>query len=251
MATNESFRLPVFQTVWDAALVLWQRRAALLRIMWLPVAAYTILEVGNIYAPGAFSWLCWALQLLPFVWFAVSVHRLVLAGPEAVNRDWSSRENRFAWLVIGVYLTVGIVSIGIGVSAAVMSGFGSLFESELASLVTAYIILAPGMYVFARFALVFPAVALDKPADMNWAWQNSKGNGLRLTIITVIPLLVWLPTDFLVALTESELAGFVWTFLGFVVTAYEVALLSISYRAFEAASPTDWARVDRAAEEPA
>lgn len=244
------YRLPVFETAHNAVLVLWQRRAALLRITWLPAAAYTILEVGNIYAPGALSWLCWALQLLPFVWFAVGVHRLVLTGPEDVSRTWSSRETRFAWLVIGVYLVVGIASVTLALGAAVL-GVSAVGDGAVVQLVFVYLLLAPGMYLFARLALVFPAVALDTPADVNWAWDTSKGNGWRLTVVTALPLLAWLPMGNLLAWVGSELVVFIWTFVGFVVTAYEVALLSVSYRAFEAATPTDWARGSGAVEEPA
>jgi hypothetical protein len=107
------------------------------------------------------------LAVLPWTFFGVTWHRLILSGePVSVSVEWSSRHTRFALFLLvwrAPYHLVSVPEQG--------SDFADLF---LFSFLIAMIVLS---YVQARFALFLPAAAIAQPISPRDAWSRSKGYG--------------------------------------------------------------------------
>lgn len=230
----EAQPLPILSTVGDALALIWRRRAQVLRLMWPPALGSTALTAAGLHASRPWGWLPALLQMLLYVWFAVGIHRLILLGTPPGPWRWSRRETRFALLAVGVYLGVGLVV------AALVSGATLVVPlvPEAAALAVvpwlSYLGVLPGAYLFARVALAFPAVALDHPVGLDRVWAASAGNGWRLTLLLIaIPSVAWGAANGLIDMAGSRLLSLAWVFLGFLLSAVEIALLSLSYRALQ------------------
>ncbi len=90
--------------------------------------------------------------------------------------------------------------------------------------------ITPYLYFFSRWSLVLPATAIDETFDMSLSWSLSKGNGIRLMfLLGLIPVI----TNQLLELTlnyDSILFKIFLVIIGVVISVFEIAILSLSYR---------------------
>jgi hypothetical protein len=175
------------------------------------------------------------LAVLPWTFFGVTWHRLILSGePASVSVEWSSRHTRFALFLLVWRAPYHIVSV---------PEQGSDFADLLLSFfIIAMIVLS---YVQARFALFLPAAAIAQPISPRDAWSRSKGYGgaifwagvlsVLFGLVLSIPLVaatVFLPQHSPVA-SELTLVT-VKCVVQLVTEALAVGALSFAYRAIHA-----------------
>ena len=89
----------------------------------------------------------------------------------------------------------------------------------------------PALFLSARICLVFPATAVGRKVDLQWAWNLSASNGWRLVL--VVDLLPWLIAQILGVLSRRNASMYetvILTLIGLIFSAVEVAALSLSYR---------------------
>lgn len=173
--------------------------------------------------------------VMMFIHFIVTCHRLILLGDESVARfgplKWTWRETRFVGWFVAIVACIILISIPAGfLLSLVLLPFGE-FSAYLDESWASNLLLAPFLYVMARWSLVIPATAVDKRPDLRWAWRCSHGNGWRLAL--VVWLLPWITSsahELLVreqsTLIEDAISFALWLVL-FVI---EIAALSLSYR---------------------
>lgn len=122
-------------------------------------------------------------HLMVYTWIALITHRITLLGVDSVPEwgisGWSPREMRYFVTMLAVL----IVSFMIFVPGALLQPVGPVIAMLI-------IVLVAG-----RLSLMFPAIALDKPANFHSAWMASRGHTRLLVIIAVIlPLMVSAPS---------------------------------------------------------
>lgn len=227
--------------VHEALLVPWRRRNEFAWALAVPLALLAGLSLAWYFADQLLRQLsgwwpfflyCGAFALF-FTLFAVTCHRLVLLPSQRVrgiqSPRWSARESRFLFWVVTLWiLYVAVWWLGLLVAGNVWPRDGNL-QGWFG--VVEFVASLPALYVVARLSLVFPATAIDRYADLKWAWRTSRGNGWRLVVvITVMPWLV----SHLVGLlyreqaTAAEIVAL--TVLGTALFALEIAALSVAYR---------------------
>ena len=104
------------------------------------------------------------------------------------------------------------------------------------------VVIFPFYYIFGRWVLVFPAIAIDQEPELGWSWKQTKGNSWRMFILVgFLPLTVghfWYLLPF-IGLSEFPVVDF---FLGsfalFLFTPVEVAVISIAFRELTNWTPT-------------
>lgn len=191
-----------------------------------------------------------------FCMYAVSWHRLYLVpGEDASARGtyrWGGRQWRFLLgyikvflIVIPIFIVLAVILGGIGgvVGAAAAGGGGAtLFVSVLVAQALSWLIVG---WFYARFSMLFPAMAADAGLKVREAWRLSKGNGWRLLWIIVfvalpIAIVTW-PVNFgisvvlmdsgvISSLTANLLTALIGQFFAFIGIAVGVSALSISYK---------------------
>lgn len=231
--------LPIGKILMGAFLVPWWNRKAFARALAIPLMLMVAYSISWYYAyeqlPLFARWLAYMIYVAFFVLFAVTCHRLVLLDPIAVARRaeprWTWRESRFfAWVLVfwALYMIVTlsfVMTIGTVVVNIVREG--DFFRwVEYAAKVGAY-------YVFARICPVFPATAVDRKANLRWAWHQTRGNGWRLFV--VVGVLPWLLTFLFDAVYEfrdnpTPPEILLLSIAGTALFTFEVAALSMAYR---------------------
>lgn len=92
----------------------------------------------------------------------------------------------------------------------------------------------PFYYLFGRWVLVFPAIAIDQDPKLSWSWKQTKGNGLRMFILVgFLPLTVgnlWYLLPFIGLSEFPVFSSFLGSFVLFVFTPVEVVVISIAFR---------------------
>jgi hypothetical protein len=88
-----------------------------------------------------------------------------------------------------------------------------------------------GAYVFARFALVFPATAIEVSTGLADAWSRTHGNGWRMFIVVgAVPLATDYASGWIYAGVSGPLTAIAASVVGAIFLVFEVAALSLSFR---------------------
>ena len=90
------------------------------------------------------------------------------------------------------------------------------------------------LYLFGRWSLVFPSIAVDLSGRIEWSWEQTRGNGWRmLVLVGFLPLttaILGSLLSYLVSAPFPLVPVFLKVFAFFIVTPVEVAVVSIAFR---------------------
>lgn len=177
--------LPLGRLLAGALALLVERRRALLHALALPwllhVLADTWLRFHAASAEAALPAIV-LLRLAVYVLLAISIHRLILLGPQSVPAfgvgPFGLREWRYlGWSCAQILAAAGVVMLCAPL-LALSQGLGLL----VALLVAAWLI--------SRMALLLPEIALGRPIDVGGGWRLGAGTGVRLAVLVVaVPML--------------------------------------------------------------
>jgi hypothetical protein len=223
-------RLPVLRIIKHAFSISWEKKLYLLRTLIVPY--FLLISLGSIqpYMGSKLRILTgfstMILSSLVYAVFVVSCHRLILLGDSSIPRFGiiipGKREIRFwGW------------TIGLSILAAIILGVPMLIIFLLNFIPKKIVIILfsiLGFYLFARWSLIFPAVAVDKRPYLQWPWIQSRGNGLRIFIIFIIPSLPIYSMNYFIKNESFLLLNGAVLFLTFVFTVIGIILISLSYK---------------------
>ncbi len=160
----------------------------------------------------------------------VRCHRLFLLNEQPNTYKealrWSSRNTTFVLTSIALSFGMAVFFIPCIFVMVSIEDF-ALWQDNRTALI--FFITIPIGYLFSRFSLIFPAIAIDKHYDFHHAWDMSKGNGWRLFfLISVVPLI----TSYLVDIINGDHVFFkvLASLLGMLVLLLEILILSNSFR---------------------
>lgn len=244
-------RLPIWATVADVYRFVFANLGGLIRAALLPFLLATAIKAVGVFLDGVggavandFDLLgeveAWFLSLLTIIAltpFVAKWHRMTLFGAQREPANIEFRLGRREWRFAGYYFFTLLV-------------FSVFAEASLYLLLQALsgapllILFAMGLafvhiifYVFVRIAFVFPACAAGWKTSLRIAWDQTRDNGVRLTIAMLsieLPVygLDWFlasifdPQNSMIAnIAYSTLDTLTWVML----TALAASLLSIAY----------------------
>ena len=159
------------------------------------------------------------LGFVPYVIFGVAWHRLVLLGPAAAPPSlmpgWRARHWRFYGFVLLITLALALLVVLFWAAIALVTGIGQSLEAEGATpeaiapgawwllvLGVPAVILVVG-WLAARLSFVFPAAAVDERYGLTNAWQQTRGQGLRIFAAFVLVSLPPLAASFLLIMVSG------------------------------------------------
>lgn len=180
-----------------------------------------------------------------YVLFAITCHRLVLIGntgvPENGMLTWTRREWWFLAYIILLPL-VYLLSMALNLMAhgllkefeVQIGNFQIIFANGDGILLLILFSALPSVYIFSRLSLLFPATAIDRDVDVDWAWKISKKNGWRLAVIIVLlPLVFGLLQGlhvFFLRGNATWVEDIIFVLLRLILLAVEIVALSLSYK---------------------
>ncbi len=177
--------LPVIETVVAAFPATYGHPLLLLRAAG---GAFIILAIGFILPlawPNALTTLLSLFApLVAYVHFGVNWYRLQLLGPAGLVRPalrWDGRH----WRSLGYSVLFLVLMVFANLFLGVTLGLVVPFAGALTNVVV--------LYLLARFSFVFPALAVEEPYSLAFAWRHTQGQGLRLTtalLLAGIPLYI-------------------------------------------------------------
>jgi hypothetical protein len=247
--------LPILKIIPGTFVFLWEKKTRFVRALLIPVTFIFFIETypyfidpeillesisSNIFIVLMFVGSI--IRYAAYVLIAITCHRLVLIGttgiPEFGMVTWTRREWWFlAYLILlscVYFLSMALnlmvhgllnefdVQIG-GVQIIFAKGDGIL----LLMLLSAF----PSAYILSRLSLLYPATAVDRDVDVEWAWAHSKNNGWRLTVIIVfLPFVFILLRIPLFMLDPIWMGGIIELLLRLILLAVEIVALSLSYK---------------------
>jgi hypothetical protein len=180
--------------------------------------AFILLEAAT-YAEftTVVDWLLEAIGLYVYVLIAITTHRVLLLGPDAVPAygiiGFSMRELRYVMYMIGLFL----LSIPVFIFAYIPY-VGIAFY------------LAFYVWLWGRSALVFPGTALNDDFELHNSWAVTKGYNLMMIMVVIVyPIILSIPAIFI---EDLPYGSFVNIFIYMITTVLEVSALSMAYKYF-------------------
>lgn len=177
---------------------------------------------------------------LVFVLVAVFCHRAVLlpdvGDTSPLTFCFTAREGKFLAWSFGVGL-FGYVLVWMSLVLGFVLGFEEEEMMAGGPLMLAGLIL----YLFGRWSLVFPSIALDLSMDIGWSWKQTRGNGWRMSfLVGFLPITTGVFFGYLLSYAVPShfpvVHSFLHPFAYFIFTPVEIAVLSIAFREL-----TNWA----------
>ena len=167
----------------------------------------------------------------------IGCHRIFLLGEHVVENQkifhWTGNEIKYAGWWVLILLGTFLVSIAFGLlmSSLIAASAGSENTSQYFIVLAYSLISIPIYYIPSRWSLVLPAAAISNHGkSLSWSWDQSSGNGWRLTLmIAFLPFLMNLIFS-LLPYFDSVLYDLIHSLLWLIVGVIEVGLLSLSYR---------------------
>ena len=263
--------LPVIQTIVTAYQFVWQDRQAFGRVAAVPVVALALAgTLIGILAPemppppadggpirpediplnvgGLFHGL---LSLVFYVMFAVAWHRKWLMPDESITISsalrWDGRKSAFLGRLILIMAMAMLAALPVTFLAVIMAQ-GGFLPLQAGVVMTLIVVLV----TFARLAIMLPAAAVDESMPVKDCWLTTRGNGLRLFLIVLLPTVpvlvaqvvaLWVFLSLVASmglagtLTGSLLTNLLGETFSYVGIAVSVSALSISYRHFRDQAP--------------
>ena len=234
---TNNFKLPVLHIIRDAVLTplkAWRRLSLALSVSGLTMILLRIAEPASTLEESVLlSLLYTAIHGCVFILFAITCHRYILLGDNGIAKfgiiEWRWREWRYVGWAIVAYFYLFVVILLAGMLAVTLSEILPWSGGAYYYGVISFISVLPGMYVFARLSLVFPATALDRNVTWDWVWDLTQGNGWRLVfVIGLFPLLLSILPALLVGI--HFLLDFMLIIVSIVLLAVEVTALSLSFK---------------------
>ena len=230
-------KLPILPTVFGAYSKVLSNSVTLIRATFLPMLALII--IGVIHDATPTSWVLslvfWVMSLPFTALIAIACHRVILLGPGSLDNPWSmywtKRESSFVvWLVIfAVFLTLAWWVFGVVFLMAPDSAFGYA-TPWLGTFLTAVTV----TYLDGRFSMVLPAAAVGKQMFFSNSWYLTGGNGLRITVVLILPLAIFWGGFAMAERTFADDPSVTLitaaAIIGLITFAVEVAVLSLSYK---------------------
>lgn len=205
------------EVIWEAIgyVVLYKRQLS--QALLIPLTLSILVNMAsasdelNSFSSAVLTLLSIVVQTL----FAITTHRIILLGPEAVPKwglfKWSKRETFFALHLLGL----GIISTLI-LMLVFIPFVGLLFASGL-------IIWGVG-----RLSLVFPGIAVDQGVTFKLSWAITKNHQMLMClVVAVFPTLLLIPT---IPLSFLPYSLPITSFLTAFATVFMVAALSVTYK---------------------
>ena len=200
-----------------AIAVVTERARTLAKALVIPTVVYLLLAnvATTAQEPSLLSFIVALITILLHTVIAVTTHRIVILGPEAMGEwglnRWTMRETRFAMFLMIMGIAVGFILL-----------FG------LAAQPYSLAIAIPGALLFITFfSLVFPAAAIDETIDITAAWRLAKGHLLPLFLcVCIFPMLLTIP---LVLIQMIPGVSFISPIFDVAINVLTIAALSIIY----------------------
>ncbi len=191
--------------------------------------------------------------LLVFVLLAVYCHRtfLIYHGGKSLNLKFffTERERKFFVWILGISLFCAFITMpGVFIVVTIWDSIIEIFpegfweDTFIGDLFVVWVFLFPFYYVFGRWVLVFPTIAIDQEPRIGWSWKQTKGNDWQMFVLVgFLPFTVgnlWLLLPFLGLAEFPVLSAFISTFALFLFTPVEVTVISIAFRELTNWSPS-------------
>ncbi len=219
----------------DTFLIVWNRKTDLLRVLAplyiiiILIEFLGLLMADQLGVAGGIS--ISIVSSVAYAMFAVTCHRIVLLGNDSIPRFGilvpSKREFSFWGMTIA--LTLGIAFIGVAFSMAT-SFFFIGASLHISPWITVIIIGAPFLYFSARMSLAFPAIALDNFQSLGWCWSATRGNGLSLVALLLIPVTPIYLINYFFKENETLMISGAITLAGFAFAILGIIFISLSYK---------------------
>ena len=182
--------------IFEAFYRVWTARGVFAKALVIPFAISVGLDLTKlVHPPTILNIVINLLGLAVYGWFAVTVHRLVLLGPDAVP-EWGLQ--RITKREVIFVLSFAMITI-MALLPLIVTSFLSVGSVALALLA----LLVYG-YLFSRLSLVLPAIAIDRWLTPLDSWRLSRQHQARLVFVLILfPMMLFMPFLLVIVLIAS------------------------------------------------
>lgn len=228
---------------------IFQKRHALLRVLFLPLVCMVLAKLGFywIQVAGGFRGTIFYYSVKNiflgaiYCYIAFLCHRLILLGTDSVPRfgfqKWNRQNTQFFLTILNIILHF-FVTLILTIFAYLLVkvvlffvGFPDLGGSTSSAQFIRILLFLPAVYVAARLVLSLPAIALgEKQGLLSCSWRHSWQYGIQLVVLLyLVPYLIAYSSQCTAQFCSSVVVEiFLWLLYLFVYVL-EIVILSLVY----------------------
>lgn len=243
-------KLPLFAVLRETLRLPWIHRGEVFRAAGAPllaIIAFDLLWQLPFWGTGWPAEIALHLaQAVVVSWLAITLHRLVLLDEASASRHFTIRSwirvAKYAAAFVAIWLSYmlahALLLNGIGLASGISYVPTGGTRNEFAWFWLYWVTALVALLAVARFGLILPAIAVDRPLGLKAAWRLSRGNTLGLVVIFgVVPWAIAWATRSLLYEDSSSLSYALVTVLGCLLAIFEVVAMSLAFGALTAPAP--------------
>ena len=194
------------------------RRLLCLMLVPLLLSYLLIFSATTFPTNNAFQYCCLFFYLLNYVFLALSVHRIIIIGPDSVPKwgqyKFSKRVAYYTLYAVCLFILLMMISF-----ISLIPIVGGLLQLLLC------------VYLFARVLLVFPAISLDRYWSFYHSWlQTKQVQDVTLFVAITVFLMFWLSNQ--IALPVGIFSIPLSNFIDLIFLTYSIVLVSVAFKLF-------------------
>lgn len=194
------------------------------RTLIVTVATSVVLNAASVLSENMFWHLILSIALVVvYAIAAVSMHRVIVLGPDAAprKRERILTRTEVAYILYGIVLELGTSFVG-------LAGFALVGLPIPANVICVVVGLAASVYLFVRLSLVFPAIAVGHTYGFRAAWEITKPFQKEMLFAVILaPVSLALIFALIILILPMELLRHA---LGAIVLLFGIAALSTVYK---------------------
>lgn len=194
------------------------------RTLIVTITTGAVLNAASALSENMFWHLFLSIALVVvFAVAAVSIHRVIVLGPDAISGKGERILTRteVAYILYGIVLELCTAFVG-------LTGFALVNLPFPVNVICVLVGLAAALYLFVRMSLVFPAIAVGHTYGFRVAWENTRRFQKEMLFAVIFaPVLVALIFAPITWILPIELLHHA---LGAIVLLFGIAALSTVYK---------------------
>lgn len=228
-------KLPVWETLSEAFSQVNENYNSFIKALWIPFVVLIVVHFA-FYLMVSNPESMWMLvndliTLIIFAWMLNVTCRLAITQ-QAGDKLWTNRETWSAVWLVALSFVITILSL---IPAGILFFILSFVSPFLAYLVGGITFVLLHFYLFARFVLIFPALAMGDSSTFKEAWKMSEGNGWRLVLLfALVPFTYAIVAMILGVLMPERLLFLILTVIGVLFALVGVIAVSLAYKKLKA-----------------
>ena len=220
-------KISIIKILKNTFLLPWNNRLLYSKTLVIPIMLLiSVLIIWMVVSTNntGLNFLFYFLDVLASGYLTIVIHKLVLAENKGTKSIIFLKSGIFSRFIVTMVIVTVIAIITVWSTVSILINFVD-FEPN------SHLFPVLFMYIFARFCLVFPAIALGFKPRLIWSWRETKENQFRIFfIVAIFPWIMSLILEQFYWINTTIIVYVITNMLSYICVALGIIAISLTYK---------------------